>query len=127
VPPVRKHPQSHAVARARLVRVPPQVDGGTERVEAWVESHGVIGDMDLTLCHVCGIGVIEHVRVDLPHRRHGYGRRLIDTALAGSDLAWTTTSVTDEPAAQFWAAVAPDLRHTPRRCRHMPQAWDAQP
>jgi len=62
-----------------LVVCLPLVFAGVGRLE--LRCHGrEIGDIDFMLCAVDQCGIIEHVRVDPPHRRLGLGRILVAAA-----------------------------------------------
>lgn len=111
-----------------MVSVPAAVEAGTGRLEARLAHGEVVADLDVTVCHACRRGVIEHVRTDPPHRRRGHGRALVNAALChGDGYAWTTTAVDTTGAAAFWHAVAPDLPHQPVYCTHMRHAATLEP
>jgi len=90
-----------------------------------------VADLSLRTCETCGIGVIEHVRVDPPWRRRGLACRLLTAALAGREsLRWSTTEVADSAAARgFWAGPAAVGVETDAvcRCAHMAEADSRSP
>jgi GNAT superfamily N-acetyltransferase len=75
--------------------------------------------------------VLEQVRVDPGHSRHGYGRVLVAAALALAPACdWSTTAVdqTDPVARAFWAAVNwPGQLGTPAYCSDMRRAAGLSP
>lgn len=110
-----------------LVATPPAVRGGIGRIE--LRRHGqAVGDVDLAICGPCQCAVLEHVRVDEPHRRQGYGWTLVAAALARAPVPhyrWSTTRIdTDDfHARAFWARVPfPGALGEPDRCSDMHSA-----
>lgn len=109
-----------------LVRIPPDVRGGVGQLQLRMDSVP-LADLDLAVCGPCRRAVLEHVRVDEPHRRRGYGRLLVSAALSlapADRYRWSTTKVATNPVARaFWAGIAwpgePDL---PEYCTDMDKA-----
>ncbi|MCI2424294.1 hypothetical protein MOQ72_43570 [Saccharopolyspora sp. K220] len=78
------------------------VPAGPQRVVVWLNGHGIVGDLDVRVCHACRTGVVEHVRIDTSFRRRGLGCAALCEVVSGlADYGWTTTAI--EPAAAgFW-------------------------
>jgi GNAT superfamily N-acetyltransferase len=130
--PARQHTLDTAPhAGLILVRIPPEVRGGTGQLQLWVDGIA-LADIDLAICGPCNRGVIEHVRTDEPHRRHGYGRVLIAAALSlasPTEYRWSTTKVSDDPVARaFWAGIDwPGELGQPAYCTDMERATGRLP
>jgi GNAT superfamily N-acetyltransferase len=114
----------------QLVVTPPVVRAGVGRIALHLEDR-ILGDVDLMLCPVDAVAVLENVRVDSDVRRRGYGRVLLAAARArGVGYEWSQTKITDSPAARaFWATVGTFGSTSPAYCSHMKEssgiAWDA--
>ncbi|WP_406693310.1 GNAT family N-acetyltransferase (plasmid) [Saccharopolyspora sp. ID03-671] len=110
-------------AAVEIVHVPARVPAGIDRLDVLVD--GVpVGDLLLRLCAPCRLGVIEHLRVDPPHRRRGLGRRLVAAAIEGrTDWTWSTTIIDPNDSARGFARAGlypgPPV---PRWCEHMAAA-----
>jgi hypothetical protein len=98
---------------------------GVGRLEIRLQGQ-TAADLDLALCAPCQSGIIEHIRVDPPHRRRSFGRTLVAAALTrGPDFRWSTIEIEDiDLARSFWQAVAsPTMRvGHPERCPDMAAA-----
>jgi GNAT superfamily N-acetyltransferase len=97
---------------------------GLARVDVLVDDQ-VVADLDWRACQQCGIAVIEHVRADPTHRRHGYARRAVRAAHTRAPwCSWSTTAVTGPAAQAFWTSVAAWIDTGPRYCPHMTGGLD---
>lgn len=112
---------------------PPEVRGGIGRIELWIQ-RDCAGTAQLRVCGPCRVGVLEHVAVDPPHRRLGYGRLLAAAALArGPGYRWTTPPLglpPDLTSRAFVAAALPSGLVTEReahRCTDMRRAAGLDP
>ncbi|MEU6261867.1 GNAT family N-acetyltransferase [Saccharopolyspora shandongensis] len=85
----------------------------------------VVGDLDVKVCSICRRAVLEQIRVDPGHRRHGVARDALALMLdRWSGFSWSTT-VLEPDAAEFWARVfwpCPELLGNPQWCAHMAAA-----
>jgi hypothetical protein len=109
-------------------RVPASHPAGPERIELWLYSQTLVGDLDLRRCDQCKLAVLEHIRIDSPYRRRGLAARALHEVFAElRSYRWCTTEIDDTPAAQaFWSSIpwpgdARDLGQ-PHYCEHMRQA-----
>lgn len=121
IDPARQATESTATGDGmELVVYPPVMRAGIGRIELRLRGR-IIGDIDLMLCGVDRRGVIEHVRVDPPHRRLGYSRLLVAAARTrGGGYTWTTTKVEATfEARAFWARVGWPGVGEPFYCSHM--------
>ncbi|MDT8913465.1 GNAT family N-acetyltransferase [Amycolatopsis sp. PS_44_ISF1] len=106
-----------------LVAHPPDRPAGVGYLA--LQIHGrAVADIDLQLCQLDHIGVIEQVSVDLGYRRRGLATVLVAAALArGPGFSWSTTAIDATVAARaFWASLdtAEPLQFgQPRYCNHM--------
>ncbi|WP_409186473.1 GNAT family N-acetyltransferase [Amycolatopsis sp. VS8301801F10] len=110
-------------SRLRLVARPPSTAAGVGQIALEVRGEPV-GDVDVQLCAVDRLGVIEQVRVDEDCRRRGVGSLLVAAALSrGPGYGWSTTVLDRTPRARaFWAALRTDVPirlGEPQYCGHM--------
>lgn len=117
-------------AGVEVVAVPPVVEHAPGRLELHLDGRAV-AEVDVSLCGVCRVGVIEHVRVEPTFRRRGFGRRVVAAALAcGPGYRWSTTEVTGHQAQRFWDGIGFTSDHeagVPGWCEHMRAAWQRMP
>jgi hypothetical protein len=108
-----------------LVRVPPEVTAGPERIEIRVDDR-VIGDVDLRVCPQCRVAVLTHVRVSQPYRRRGLATAAVRASLAYyPGYRWSTSPIDDTDEARgFWHALTfwPRRLGDPAYCQHMHDA-----
>ena len=98
---------------------------GLARVDVLVDGQ-VVADADWRACDECGVAVLEQVRTDADHRRHGYARLAVFAARdRAPGFTWSTTAVNDVGAASFWAAIGGwiDIASA-RYCPHMTGGLD---
>lgn len=104
------------------------VTAGVGRLDIHVDGQPVCS-LDLQTCTDCRRGIIHHVQTEPIHRREGYARLAISTALERHpDYTWSCTAVPETPAARaFWEAMDGfGVDSTPTTCRHMRAADDPQ-
>ncbi|QWF85825.1 GNAT family N-acetyltransferase [Amycolatopsis sp. CA-230715] len=121
IDPRRVHTTAEAPAAGLvLVRHPPPSGYPAAPSSIALQLDGVtIGDIDIAVCDVDALGVVEHVRIDPGYRRRGLGRLLIAAAYTSAPTCdWSITAITPS-AVDFWAAIHPLGAATPPRyCVH---------
>ncbi len=110
--------------------MPPVVEHAPGRLELHLDGRAV-AEVDVSLCEVCRVGVIEHVRVEPTFRRRGFGRRVVAAALAcGPGYRWSTTEINGGNAQRFWEEIGFTSAHragVPGWCEHMRAARQRMP